>query len=122
MYDEPQNTEPQNTNPPTPQETPSPPDPRLRTIGILVASTLSVIGLVMQFQSVNLLTGAGVLWIGAALAAGGFVAAFVMKVPVWMKVVTALVLVACVVNVVYVEHQLNQKRQEIQQIIDSWPK
>lgn len=92
-----------------------------RKVAILAAGTLSVIGALMQLQNVSLLTGAGLLWIGAALAAVGFIVAFAMKVPLSVKVVTALVLVFCVLNVVYVEHELNQKRHEIQQIFGDLP-
>jgi len=90
-----------------------------RTVAILVAGAMSVIGLLMQFQTVSLLTGAGLLWIGAALAAGGVVAAFATKVRTLVKVVTVLILAFCVVNVAYVEHQLDQRRHEIQQILDN---
>lgn len=92
-----------------------------RTVAILVISALGVIGLAMQFQTVSLLTGAGLLWVGAALAAGGLIVAFATKVPTSLKVATVLVLVLCVVNVAYTEYQLNQRRHEIQQIFTNWP-
>lgn len=112
-------TESWSTTPPTPPE--APPVRKSRTVAILVASAFSLIGLAMQFQPVSLLTGAGVLWIGAGLAAGGFVAAFASKVPIPLKVATALVLILCVVSVVYAERELNQQRQQIQQIFDDLP-
>jgi uncharacterized membrane protein YadS len=73
----------------------------------------------MQFKTVSLLTGDTVLWIGAALAAGGVVAAFAAKALTPVKVTTVLILALCVVNVAYVEHQLDQRRQEIQWILDN---
>lgn len=87
-----------------------------KQLGVLFASVLSIIGLVLQFQTVTLLTGAGLLWVGAALAAGAVVAVFVVRARVVFKVVAVLVLVLCVANVAYVEHELNQKRHELQQI------
>lgn len=92
-----------------------------RTVAILVISALGAIGLLMQFQTVSLLTGAGLLWVGAALAAGGAVVAFATKVPTALKVATVLILVLCVANVAYTEHQLDQRRQEIQKVLDNWP-
>lgn len=90
-----------------------------KQLGVLVASVLAIIGLVLQFQTVTLLTGAGLLWVGAALAAGAAVAVFVVRASVVFKVVAVLVLAFCVFNVGYVEHELGQKRQELQQIFPS---
>lgn len=96
--------------------------PAPRTVAILVTCALSVIGLLLQFQSVSLLTGAGLLWVGASLAAFGVVAAFVTRVPTALKVAAVVVLLLCAVNVAYVEHQLDQRRHEIQQVLDNWPR
>lgn len=84
----------------------------------IIAIALGVVGLVMQFQSVSLMTGAGVLWIGAVLAAAGAVTSFVVETKIAVKIVTVVMLAFCIANVIYVEHQLDVKRQELQQIFN----
>jgi len=82
----------------------------------IVALVLAVVGFVMQFQPVSLMTGAGVLWIGTVIAVAGVVVSFVFETRTVIKTVTVVLLVFCVTNVIYVEHQLDMKRQELQQI------
>ena len=82
-------------------------------IALVLAGT--AIGLVMSLQSASLLTGTGTLWTGVAVACAASITAWVMKrtVPTWVRVVAVLAAVIGIVNVVSVENQLEDKRQEI---------
>jgi hypothetical protein len=83
----------------------------------ILAVVLGVIGIVLSVQSVSLLTGAGRVWTGAALAIGGAVISLaVPRVRGWIKVVTVVLAIVCVASALYDEHQLNEKRQEIERI------
>lgn len=78
----------------------------------------SAVGLVMALQSASLLTGTGTLWTGAAIASGASIAAWVMKasLPKWVRVVAVVAAVLAVSNAAYVEYQLEQTRQEMQNL------
>jgi hypothetical protein len=89
---------------------------RLVLAGSLI---LAVIGLIVEIQPVSLLTGSGTLWVGAALAAGGCVLAFAMRAATWARAITVVVLAICIFNLVTTEHELDQRRQQIQQIFGS---
>lgn len=81
---------------------------------IALALVLCVIGLIVGYQPVTLLSGSGILYVGLALAAGGAVLAFAMKLATWVKVVAIIAVVLVGVNIAVVEHSLSQKRQQIQ--------
>jgi hypothetical protein len=102
-----------------PQNHPTATQESIGTFAITAGVVLVLIGAAMQFQSVSLLTGAGTLWIGAGLALGGVVMIFAFHGRTAIRAIAVIALVFCVGNVVYVEHQLTQKRQEIQQIFGS---
>ncbi len=78
----------------------------------------AVIGLVMSMQSASLLTGTGMLWTGAAIAVGATIVAFAMKADRWVKVVAALAMVVAVANVMVVESQLEDMRQDLSDLTD----
>jgi hypothetical protein len=86
------------------------------SIGVLI---LAVIGLVMSMQSVSLLSGTGTLWTGVGLAAAGTAAAFFLGAAKWARVVAALCLAGALAATMYMETQLNQKREEISAIFDN---
>lgn len=94
---------------------------RLDNILAGVAVILGVVGLIMSFQPVSLLSGMGIVWAGAALAVGAFVLAVVAKVP--RKSVVAALLLALMAggSALYDSHQLDQRRQEIQQLFNNSP-
>lgn len=81
---------------------------------VAIALILTVIGLVVGYQPVSLLSGSGILYVGLAITAGGVVLAFAMKLRTWVRVVTVIAVALVVANIVTVEHSLSQKRQEIQ--------
>jgi multidrug transporter EmrE-like cation transporter len=101
----------------TSTQTPSPAQARV-VLALVLAG--SAIGLIMSMQSVSLLTGTGTLWTGAAIASAAAVGAVVLRdhLRTWVRVVAILVAVIAVSNVIYLEHQLDQKREEIQHILD----
>lgn len=78
---------------------------------------LAVIGLVMAFQPVSLLTGTGTAWIGVAMVGAGTAAAFFLRAPLWVRIVTCVVLGLALFNVLAVEHQVSEKRDEIGRVL-----
>ncbi len=106
---------------PAPSAPPAPPQAakqsQITTALVLVGG---VIGLVMSMQSASLLTGTGGLWTGVALACAAPIAALVMRqsTPRWVRVVAIILAVIAIVNVAYVESQLEAKRQEISNLFN----
>lgn len=80
---------------------------------VAVSLVLGAAGLAIGMQPVSLLSGTGVLYVGAALAGGALVLAMAMRLKPWTQVVTAIAAFAVVANIVYVTHQLDVKRQQI---------
>lgn len=78
----------------------------------------SAIGLIMALQSASLLTGTGLQWTGFALTAGACVAAIVLKPQAWVTWVASGCAALALVSVVYLEVQMEEKRQEIGQIFN----
>jgi hypothetical protein len=112
-------TRPTSTDFVAPRDHPATTPEQIGTFGIVGGAILAVIGVAMQFQSVSLLTGAGMLWIGAGLTLGGVVAIFALHGQTVLRVLAIIALVFCVANVAYAEHELDQKRQQIQSIFGS---
>lgn len=98
-----------------PQKAASSGSPALLKAGVLAGA---VVGLVMSMQSASLLTGTGMLWTGVAIAVGATIVAFVLKAEKWVKVVAVLAMVVAVANVMYVESQLEDMRQDISDLTD----
>jgi hypothetical protein len=98
---------------------PTTPDGSLSITTVMVAITLALagIGLFMSFQPVSLITGEGTLYTGLALIVGARILAWVMKLPRWVRLTTWAAPTVCVINLVTVEHQLSQRRHELQQIL-----
>lgn len=79
---------------------------------------LVVIGLVMSMQSVSVMTGSGPVWTGVAVVAAGTAVAFFLRAAKAVRVVAAVVLVLSVANALYIENELNHKRDEITHMFD----
>jgi hypothetical protein len=86
---------------------------------LVMALALAVVGGALQFKSVSLASGDDLLWVGAALAAVGGALAFVGHARSPLKVLTICIVAFCVWNVWQTEKQLQEKRDQIQQIVGS---
>lgn len=86
------------------------------TVGAGVC-VLVAIGLIMTFQSVSLMSGSGIIWIGVALVGGGVALAFFLRAPLWVRITAVLVLAAALLNAFSVEQAMNDKRREITNIL-----
>lgn len=89
---------------------------RLVLAGLCAAS---FVGFVMSLQSASLLSGTGIIWTGAAIATAVFIFARVARVE--KKAVIALGIVAALSlgSAVYMEKQLDDMRQQLQQSLNS---
>lgn len=85
----------------------------------LVAGVLVLIGGALQFESVSVASGAGVLIVGAVLAFGGFLLAAIGDGKKWLIILALVVTAVCVVNVVMTEHTLDQRRAQIENLFGS---
>ncbi|MBP2453867.1 DUF2510 domain-containing protein [Mycolicibacterium lutetiense] len=79
---------------------------------------LVVIGLVMSMQSVSLLTGSGPVWTGVAVVAAGTAVAFFLGAARWVRIVAAVLLALALVNAIYIENEMSDKRNEISRMFD----
>ncbi|KAA1421244.1 hypothetical protein F0U44_02730 [Nocardioides humilatus] len=78
------------------------------------------LGMILAFQSVTLLTGTGTNWVGVVIAIASGTAAtitmFLMNTHLWAKIVLPVICAGLiglsVLNVIYVEVQLSEKRDE----------
>lgn len=86
---------------------------------VVVGLAGAAIGVIMAMQSASLLTGTGTQWTGVAIAAAAAIIARVVRgsIPTWVRVIAVLAALVALANVLYLENQLDQKRQEIQQIL-----
>jgi uncharacterized membrane protein len=88
----------------------------------VLALVLAVIGVVLSQQSVSVVSGGSIVWVGAALAIGAAVLALsIPRVRTFIKILTVIAAIIGVASGVYVNHQLDQKRKEIQQIFNDIP-
>lgn len=80
----------------------------------------SVLGLFMAFQSASLLTGTGSLWVGVGIAGAAAIAACILwrLLRIWVPIVALIAVGLALLNVVYVEVQMQEKRQEISEIFN----
>jgi hypothetical protein len=88
---------------------------RAVAIGVCV---LVGIGLVMSMQSVSLLTGSGPIWTGVGVVGAGVAVAFLFGAAKWVRVVAAIILALALVNALYIENQMSNKRDELSHIFD----
>lgn len=103
----------------TPGDSPSGGRPTSATWAVAISLVLAVVGLAIGMQPVSLLSGSGILYVGAAIAGGGAVLSFATHVKPWVQIVTTIAAFAVVANIVYVEHQLDVRRQQVNQEISS---
>src|SRR6185437_8458106 len=61
---------------------------------IAAAVVLIVIGLVVGYQPVSLLSGDGILYVGLAMTAGAVIVAFATRLSAWTKMVAVVAVVA----------------------------
>jgi hypothetical protein len=88
------------------------------TLGVIAAAVIG--GIMACFTSVSLLSGTTTVWVGVGLAAVATIAAFMVRqVGVWVRVVAVLISIACLCSAIYDEYQLQQKREQISQILDN---
>lgn len=85
-------------------------------LGVIV---LGVIGLVMSMQSTSLMNGTGSIWLGVVIAAVALAAAFFLGGITAVKVAAAILLAIALSSALYMEHQMDEKRNEISHIFDS---
>lgn len=86
--------------------------------GLLIA----VVGLVLANASASLMTGTGTNWTGAVITIIAVISAtlalFLVKAPLWTMIVTGtvglLLVVLSLVSVIYLEIQLEDRRQELE--------
>lgn len=105
-----------------PMDAPAPASARAHQQSQLVTVCVlagSIVGLIMALQSASLLTGTGTQWTGAGIATAAGAVTYVLRrsIPTWLRVVSVLAALLAVANVVYLENQLDQKREEINQIL-----
>jgi 4-hydroxybenzoate polyprenyltransferase len=72
----------------------------------------------MSLQSVSLLTGSTMLWIGVVVIAGAVALAFILPTAVVVRVIAVIALLLALGNVLYMEYQLDQKRNEISRMFN----
>jgi len=95
-----------------------PPKPRAQPAIIMGLLILAGVGLILNQQSVSIASGSSVIWIGFVLTVGAAVVAFIVPgMPVWVKVVLLIVAVIAFGSAVYVEHELVQRRRELNDIL-----
>jgi hypothetical protein len=104
------------------QPAPAPPNTQpapATTIGLLLAG---VVGLILSQQSVSVASGSSIVWVGFVLTLVAAVAAFIVPdMPSWAKVVLLVIAVIAFGSAIYVEHELAQRRREIQDILNQLP-
>lgn len=88
---------------------------------IFAVLALGAVGVVVNFQPVSVATGGGTLYIGAVIAAGALVLAFVGNTRVWLKIVAVVLLALCVLNTVLVQRELNDRRAKLDSLFKFTP-
>jgi hypothetical protein len=96
---------------------PPPADKSVRRLSLVAALILAGIGLIMSLQSVSLFTGTGKVWTGAALTMAAVALAAVMVRRAWLIIVLVLVAALAIGSAVYDQHQLNDRRRQIEQLV-----
>lgn len=97
-------------------------------VGLAVGAAglfIGLVGLVLANASASLMTGTGTNWIGAVITIIAVVSATValvlLKAPLWTTIVTGVVglllVVLSVASVVYLEIELEDRRQEIADLL-----
>jgi hypothetical protein len=106
--------------PPTPPPYMPPKKQRARPAIIVGLLILAGVGLILNQQPVSLASGSSVVWMGFALTVIAAVAAFIIPdVPAWVKVVLLALAVIAFGSAIYIEHELAQRRREINDILSN---
>lgn len=93
-------------------------DKHKRTAVAVGVCVLVIVGLAMSMQSVSLITGSGPVWTGVAVVAGGTALAFFLRAATWVRVVAVLVLALSLANALYIENEMDKKREELTHIFN----
>ena len=101
-------------------EPPPPPTNDKKAAVAVGVCVLAVIGTIMSMQSTSLLNGTGSIWLGVVLVGAAVAAAFFLRGATWVKVVAAVLLGLSLFSALYMEHQMTEKRNEIQRDLNSW--
>ena len=84
-------------------------------IGVVI---LAVVGLLMSQQSVTMFSGSGQVWTGVAIAGVATAVAFFMGAEQWARVIAIICVAIALVSAIFIEVQLNEKRQELSNIFN----
>ena len=79
-------------------------------LGVIV---LGLVGLVMSGQSTSLMNGTGTIWLGVVLVAVAVAASLFLSAATWARVIAVLMLALALYFALYMEKQLDEKRNEI---------
>ncbi|AJR17973.1 hypothetical protein KR76_00335 [Pimelobacter simplex] len=79
----------------------------------------SVGGGILSQQSVSVMSGSGIVWTGVALCvAASFVTWVVKTIPGWARAICVLIAIGAIITGFSVEQQLDERRQEIGNILN----
>lgn len=87
-------------------------------VAAALAVAVAVVGLILSQQSVSVMSGSGIVWTGAALCVGAAIMTRLVKVPTWARVVCVVAAIIAVLSAFYVEQELDDRRQEINDILE----
>lgn len=74
---------------------------------------LAVIGFIIALQPVSVMTGTAGPWLGVAIVAAGVAVSFIMRAHLWVRIVACLILAAALFNVLMVEQEMSDRREQI---------
>jgi hypothetical protein len=105
---------PMTAQPQSATQGPSKPQPQSQLV-IVALLAASIIGAIMALQGASLWTGTGSQCTGAAISLAAGIAAYVLRksIPGWLRGVCVVAAVIALVNVIYLEQQLEDKRQDM---------
>ena len=84
-------------------------------IGVIV---LAIVGTIMSQQPVSLFSGSGQIWTGVAITGVAAALSYFLGAAFWVRVIASICLVASLFSAIYMETQLNEKRQELSNIFN----
>lgn len=98
-----------------------PPETDRTVVQIVTAMVIaaSVGGLILSQQSVSVMTGSGIIWVGVALCGGASVVTWVVgMLPTWTRAVAGLAAAVALLTAWSVESELDDRRQEIGNLLE----
>jgi hypothetical protein len=91
----------------------------LRGVVGFICLALALVGAgIALFVQVSVASGTGTVWVGAVLAGVGAIGAGVMKARGGTRILCVLLAIAAIAGASYDQHQVDQKRHQIEQILD----